>query len=216
MGLYPEPLPWLSKRTALREAAAAIVASASVARADIAALDFADGRAWWLPPGRRDRRWLIAQRQSAVGFDGPQDSVARALTFLERRRRQLPSGSFVFVLSDLLTPPPPAHWRRAVSYGWDMVAVVIQDPVWERSFPAVGGVAVPVSDPRSGAVALIRVSRRQAGRLRDTNERRHAGLRAQLAALGVDVVAIASSDARDIDSAFIQWSQERSRGQRAR
>ena len=45
MGLYPAPLPWLAKRAALREAVAAIVASAAAARADIGALDFADGRA---------------------------------------------------------------------------------------------------------------------------------------------------------------------------
>ena len=54
--------PWLAKRAALREAAAAIVASAAAARADLAALDFAGGEAWWLPPGRRDRPWLVAER----------------------------------------------------------------------------------------------------------------------------------------------------------
>ena len=45
MGLYPPSLPWLSKRDALREAVAAIVASAAAARADIGAVDFAGGRA---------------------------------------------------------------------------------------------------------------------------------------------------------------------------
>jgi len=39
MGLYPVPLPWLSKRDALREAVASIAASAAAARADLASLD---------------------------------------------------------------------------------------------------------------------------------------------------------------------------------
>src|SRR4051812_41346285 len=61
MGLYPVPLPWLSKRTALREAAASVVASAVVARADLATLDFAGGEPSWLPPARRGRPLAIAE-----------------------------------------------------------------------------------------------------------------------------------------------------------
>src|SRR3954469_18280353 len=40
MQLYPAPFPWLAKHDALREAAASIAASATAARADLAALDF--------------------------------------------------------------------------------------------------------------------------------------------------------------------------------
>ena len=36
--------------------------------------------------------------------------------------------------------------------GWDVVPVVVQDPVWERSFPDVGGVTLPLADP-DGCVA---------------------------------------------------------------
>ena len=41
-------------------------------------------------------------------------------------------------------------WLDTSGHGWDLVPVVIQDPVWERSWPETGGVAVPVADPRSG------------------------------------------------------------------
>ena len=106
MALYPEPLPWLAKRDALREAVIAIATSAAAAQADLAALDFGAGEPWWLPPGRRDRRWLIAEREgSETPFAAPADTLERALAFLDRRRAQLPTGSFVFVLSDFLAPP---------------------------------------------------------------------------------------------------------------
>jgi uncharacterized protein (DUF58 family) len=212
MGLYPAPLPWLAKRDALREATAAIVASAAAARAETAALDFAGGDAWWLPPGRRDRPWLVAGRNGdATPFDAPEDTVERALAFLGDHRTDLPAGSFVFVLSDLLAPPSPEAWLDAIGNGWDLVPVVIQDPVWERSFPAVGGVAVPVADPRSGAQALVRVSKREAARLRDENEERHARLLAELDSLGLRPVAIGTSDPFEIDRAFLEWAEERRR-----
>jgi uncharacterized protein (DUF58 family) len=211
MGLYPPPLPWLAKRDALRESVAAIVASAAAARADIAALDFAGGEAWWLPPGRRDRPWVVADRSDATPFDAPEDTVERSLAFLGNHRTDLPGGSFVFVLSDLLVPVAPEAWLDALGNGWDVVPVVIQDPVWEQSFPSVGGVAVPVADPRSGARLLVRLSRRDAARRREANEQRHTRLLAELDSLGLRPVAIGTSDPFEIDRAFLEWAEERRR-----
>jgi uncharacterized protein (DUF58 family) len=217
MALYPEPLPWLAKRDALREAAAAIAGSAAAAQADVGALDFGAGEAWWLPPGRRDRRWLIAEREGGdTPFDAPEDTLERSLAFLDLRRAHLPSGSFIFVLSDFLEPPSPDALRRAVGHGWDVVPVVIQDPVWEQSFPQVAGVALPVADPRRGVVELVRMTRRQADARREANARRQARLLEQFTAFGLRPVAIGTSNPRDIDTLFIEWSRERSGIQRAR
>jgi hypothetical protein len=191
---------------------ASIVASAAAARADIAALDYAGGEAWWLPPGRRDRPWLVAERHGGeTPFDAPEDTIELALAFLGRRRTDLPGGSFVFVLSDLLAPVAPEAWLDAIGNGWDLVPVVIQDPVWERSFPAVGGVAVPIADPRTGARSLVRLSRREAARRRAENEQRHARLLAELDSLGLRPVAIGTSDPFEIDRAFLEWAEERRR-----
>ncbi|HEY5057566.1 MAG TPA: DUF58 domain-containing protein [Gaiellaceae bacterium] len=212
MGLYPHPLPWLTKREALREAVASIVASAAVARADIAALDFAGGDAWWLPPGRRDRPWQVVEREGgATPFDAPDDSLARALAFLGTHRTDLPAGSFVFLLSDFLVPPPLEAWVRATGHGWDVVPVVIQDPVWESSFPPVGGVAIPVADPRRAGVSLVRLSRRAATRRREQNELRHTRLLAELDSFGLRSVAIGTSDPLEVDLAFVEWAEERRR-----
>jgi uncharacterized protein (DUF58 family) len=217
MQLYREPLPWLSKRDALREAVAAIAASAAAARADVAALDFGEGEPFWLPPARGDRQWQIAERQNGqTPFDAPDDNLERAFAFLGRHRASLPPATFVFVLSDFLAPPAPEAWQDAVAHGWDVVPVVIQDPVWEQSFPAIGGVAVPVSDPRGGEVALVRLSRRQAQRRRAENMQRHRALLDELASFGLEVVEIIDSDPAAVDGAFIAWAEERRRQRWAR
>jgi hypothetical protein len=75
----------------------------------------------------------------------------------------MPGGTFLFVLSDFLASPPADTWLDAIGHGWDVVPVVIQDPVWERSWRDVGGVAVPVVDPRGGGVEFVRMSRREVG-----------------------------------------------------
>lgn len=217
MSLYAEPLPWLHKGDALREAVAAVTASAAAARADIGALDFGDGEPWWLPPGRRDRRFAIEERQGGdTPFSAPPDSLERSLEFLAAHRRELPPGSFVFVLSDFLAPPPPQAWLRAVGCGWELVPVVIQDPVWEQSFPAAGGVGLPIADPHSGAVALVRLSRRQASSRGEANERRLARLVADFEALGLAPIVLGTSEPDRIDAAFIAWAEQRGSGRWAR
>jgi uncharacterized protein (DUF58 family) len=210
MSLYPAPLPWLQKHAAMREAADAIAASAAAARADTAALDVGDGEAWWIPPGRRDRRWLIAERSGGDNpFAAPADALERSFEFLAAHRRELPSGSFVFVLSDFLDPPPAETWLRAIRHGWDLVPVVIQDPLWEQSFPAVGGIGVPIAEPRTGDVALVRMSRRQAAGRRAANQQRLAGLLVDFAALGLQPVLLGTSDPDGVDAAFLGWAEGR-------
>lgn len=213
MGIYPTSLPFLEKPRALVEAALSIVASATAARSDVAALDLADGgEPFWLPPGRRDRTWLVGDRFGAAPFTAPDDNVERALTFLGGMRGDLPPGTFVFVLSDFIVAPPATSWVEAVAHGWDVVPVVIQDPVWEQSFPAVGGISLPVSDPRTGRVALVRLTRRQAEARRVANEARLRSLLRELVSLGLDPLVIGTSDSHDVDRALVGWAELRRRG----
>jgi uncharacterized protein (DUF58 family) len=216
LGLYPAPLPWLAKGEAQRQAAIAIASSAAAARADVAALDFGEGDAWWLSPGRRERPWLVAERASAAPFRAPEDSLARSLAFLAQRRTDVPGGTFLFVLSDFLAPPPLDAWVDAAAHGWDVVPVVIQDPVWERSWPDVAGVAVPVADPHGGRPMLVRLGRRETERLRRSHEERYAALVAELESVGFRPVELGSADPHEIDDAFLGWAEERRRGRWAR
>jgi uncharacterized protein (DUF58 family) len=221
MGIYDERFPWLSKRRALAEAVTAIAVSATSARCDLAAIDFAsatarDGEPYWLAPGRRDRLGLVLDRQETAPFDAPGDNIVRSLDFLGRRRSDLPPGSFVFVLSDFLTPVPVETWLDARSHGWDVVPVVVQDPTWEHSFPDVASVLVPFVDPASGRPAPVRMSHREVAEIRAANERRHDELVDLFASLGFDVVSVESSEPADVDRAFVEWAEARRRTRWAR
>jgi uncharacterized protein (DUF58 family) len=209
MGIYDPALPWLSKPRAVAEVAAALVTSAVAARADVASLDYADGEPYWLPPGRRDVPWLAQERVANAGFAASDDNVEQALVFLGRLRSDLPTGSFVFVVSDFLAPPRADTWLDASAHGWDVVPVVVQDPVWEQSFPDVGSVALPVADPRDGRTRLVRLSRTEATRRRHGNEERLQHLLTELTSLDLEPVLIGTSDPYDIDRAFVEWAELR-------
>jgi hypothetical protein len=209
MGLYASPFPWLDKAAALAEAVSAIVTSALFAHSDVASVDFAGGGAYWLPPGRREQPWLISERQRGAPFDAPEDSLEQGLAHLARRRASLPRGSFVFVVSDFLAPPPAAAWLGALANDWDLVPVVIQDPEWERSFPATGSVAVPLADPRGGRPALVRLTRKEASERRAANEARFVRLVGELRSLDLEPVVLDTSDPLGVDRAFLEWAEAR-------
>jgi uncharacterized protein (DUF58 family) len=209
MGIYDASLPWLSKPRAVTEVTAALVTSALAARADLASLDYGDGVAYWLPPGRRDVPWLVRERLESAAYDAPEDNLVEACEFLGRLHSDLRSGTFVFVVSDFLAPPPHDTWLDAAARGWDAVPVIVQDPVWEQSFPDVGSVALPIRDPRSGRIELVRLSRREARTLRTRNEARLARLRDELVSLDLEPIVIGTSDPFDVDRAFVEWAELR-------
>jgi uncharacterized protein (DUF58 family) len=213
MGIYPTSLPFLEKPRALVEAALSIVASATAARSDVAALDLANGgEPFWLPPGRRDRTWLVGDRFGAAPFTAPDDNVERALTFLGGMRGDLPPGTFVFVLSDFIVAPPATSWVEAVAHGWDVVPVVIQDPVWEQSFPDVAGIAVPFIEPGGRRRVSVRLTAREVAARRDANEQRLRALVSGFEAVDLDPVLVSTTDRTGILAAFLEWSD----GRRAR
>jgi uncharacterized protein (DUF58 family) len=218
MAIFPASLPWLQKPRALAEATAAIIESAAAARSDVASLDLAGAAGpYWLPPGRGASAWRALERQAGpTAFDAPEDNLEQALAFLAGLRSDLPAGSFVFVLSDFLVSPPAAVWMGALARGWDIVPIVIQDPVWEQSFPPVGGVALPIEDPVSGRIRLVRFSARQAALRRERNEQQLRRLLAEFASFGLEAVLLGTSEPDEIDRAFIAWAESRRRSRWAR
>jgi uncharacterized protein (DUF58 family) len=190
-GLAAPGPPWLDKPAALAEAAAAIATSVEAAHGSVGFLD-----------GTRLR---AAPRPAARASGG----LERSLGYLRRARLDAPAGTFVFVCSDFLPAPDAALWRLALAQGWDVVPVVAQDPVWERSFPAVGPLLLPIADPADGRVRGIRVSRRRAAELRRENERRFERLLSGFAALRLDPVVLASAEPREVDAAFGAWAAAR-------
>jgi uncharacterized protein (DUF58 family) len=208
MALCPETLPWLRKPAAMQIAAELIVASARRSRAAIGSLDYADRDPEWRPPST-SRRWHAAAPEADLRFSAPEDNLELALHHLCLLRGALPRGSFVFVLSDFLSCPPDEAWLAAVERRWEIVPVVIQDPVWEASFPDVGGLLVPYVDVASGRLARVRLSRREVAVRRAHNERRLHERLEFFRALGIDPVVIDAAEPDAILAAFLAWADAR-------
>ena len=210
MALYPPPLPWLSKPAAAAAVADAVAVSALAARGEVGYLDLAGGGTpFWLPPRSRGPRADIGARLDDAPFDAPPDALEQGLAHLARLRSDLPSGSFVFVVSDFIAPIAVETWLRARSLRWDIVPVVVQDPTWEQSFPDLPGVLVPFADAGSGTVSVVRVARRDARELRHTHEARLARRLSELRSLGLDPVVVGTREPLEIDHAFLVWAEQR-------
>lgn len=210
MALFHPSLPWLDKPAAVREAGRLILASGVATNALIGYAEGGepDPR---VVPSRRDRGHVrtIEQHLGSARADGPPDSLDRALSLLARSAASVPPGTFVFVLSDFLPLPDASRLHDALAAGWDIVPVVVQDPVWERSFPDVAGVTLPMADPGDGRTVPIRLSRREAAARRSLNEQRAERLVATFRGLGLDPVLVTTSDRTVVHAAFLEWAEER-------
>jgi uncharacterized protein (DUF58 family) len=210
MGLYPPELPWLHKPDAVATAGRMIVDSAVAAQGLAGYLDLAAAQApRWLPP----RKQLNAQRirdheLTRKGWTAPEDNLALGFRHFVHARSDLPRGTFVFVLSDFLAPPPLGVWRMSAGLGWDVVPVIVQDPCWEQSFPDAGGVVLPLASP-DGTPRPVRLTGSEAAERRQANENRLAELLAAFGRLDVDPVLLSSHEPVEILAAFLRWHGRR-------
>jgi uncharacterized protein (DUF58 family) len=205
MSLYPKGMPWLVKPQAIRVAARLVVASTIALRGYPGYLDFAESTPRWAPPrSTREPYGLDDERP----FTAPHDVLEQALTYLGVHRRALPRGSFIFVLSDFLEPPDERFWIDVLTRSWDVVPVVIQDPVWEQSFPDVAGVVVPFVDER-GRVVRARLSADEVAERREMNETRLRGLIDGFQRLGIQHVLVSESEPTSVLTSFLEWSLRR-------
>jgi uncharacterized protein (DUF58 family) len=213
MSVFSDGWPWLHKPDAVRHAGELIGNSAVAARGLLGYLDEAEGDIFWRPP-RSERE--LGQLDLDRPFRAPQETLARGLAHLAQHRRDLPAGSFVFVLSDFLVQPSRDEWMRALERQWEIVPVVIQDPIWEQSFPDVSGAAVRFLDAETGRPTLAALSEQETEERREANERRRRELLSNLRALDMDPVLISAHDVRDVFYAFLSWADQRlfTRGRR--
>lgn len=209
MGVFPDGWPWLSKPAAVRATVELVVESALAAHGLFGYLDLAEQEPFWRPPRSQADLWEVEERLGSAGFAAPPDNVALALAQLARRRRDLPAGSFVFVVSDFLEPPSRDVWTRIQARRWDVVPVVVQDPVWEQDFPAIAGISTPVLDPARNALVAVRLSADEVAARREANRRRLRGLLDDFEALAISPVLVSSADREEILRAFLDWSERR-------
>jgi uncharacterized protein (DUF58 family) len=208
MALYPAELPWLHKPEAVRAVVDILVASAVNQRSLVGYLDHTT----WQPPRAQASVWSQGVEERidehlADGFDAPDDALDRALEDLALRRPSLPIGSFVFVVSDFLQPVPHERWSRAVTRGWDVIPVIVQDPVWEQSFPEIDGVLVTVTDAIGGHEGRVRLGPREVAERRASHEQRLTSIQDDFVRLGLDPILIGSTD--HVHERLLEWARAR-------
>jgi uncharacterized protein (DUF58 family) len=209
--LYGPASPWLDKAAAVEAAVRLIGASAVAARGELAYVDDSAAGTTWIEPGGADRPALIERRRTATAGPGSPESLERALAALLRHSSLFPPGSFLFVLSDFLSPVANRTWVRLRSLRWDVTPVVIQDPVWEQSFPPVGGVGLPFVDAVSHARLEVWLTPGEARERAAANDRRLRETLGHMRALGFDPVVLGTSDGEEIATAFKRWAARRHR-----
>jgi uncharacterized protein (DUF58 family) len=221
MALYPADLPWLQKPAALRAVSDILVASAFNQRSLVAYLDYAThlgessaGAPYWRPPHAHATVWSRGLQERVdtyltESFDAPSDNVALALDFLSTRRSAVPIGSFVFVLSDFAEETPSEAWTRTIAYGWDVVPVIVQDPVWEQSFPAIDGVLVTLADAPAGRSGRVRLSAAEVADRRHEHEERLKRIRTDFARIGLDAILVGSSEPAVVHGILLDWAHAR-------
>ena len=128
-----------------------------------------------------------------------------------RPPRRLGSGSIVFLVSDFLVFPEEEAWADAAARSWDLVPVVVQDTIWERSFPDIAGVTVPLAD-LDGRVRPVRLNAAEAAARREANELRFAGIVGRLEDLGLEAIVLDTESPEAIYDAFLHWADGRRNG----
>ncbi len=210
MAHFSEPLPWLDKPRAMRHVVELVLASAGAAGGYVGYLDHADGDAHWRQP-KGDRKLLEIRDQRLLSseFASPSDWLERSIAHLAEHRRAASPGTFVFVLSDFVPPPDRELWLVAAEYRWEIVPVVIQDPIWERSFPDVSGIVVQLRDAATGRDYPVRLGRHEVDDRRRRNEERFDAILQGFREIDVDPVVISSSDPASVLAEFLAWSDLR-------
>ena len=206
MSIFPEGWPWLQKPVAVQSAVRLVSDSAIAARGLLGYLDEGEGEPFWHPPRSQH---LLGDADLVRPFEAPADTLTRGLRHLVAQRRDLPAGTFVFVISDFLEQPTRDEWLLALERRFEIVPVIVQDPIWEQSFPDVSGAAVPFADAATGHVSLAALREHEAMERREANEARFDELVRDFHALAMDPVIVSSHEHRDVVLSFLSWADQR-------
>lgn len=201
MSTAPAPgTPFLSKPETLARVAALVADSALAARSQFAFFEFRGDTPFFSQPGARGARALLEQWTHAQG-QGGERSADELVQALAPERARLPRGTLVFVLSDFALSPSESVWPLVLDAGWEVVPVVIQDPVWEQSFPleAAGLVLEQPDGP-------VRIGAADAARLKCEHERRIGEIAAWSAAHGFAAVVPRSYEPAALVDALTVWA----------
>jgi hypothetical protein len=96
-----------------------------------------------------------------------------------------------------------------VDAGWELVPVVVQDPLWEQSYPeAAGEVALPVHD-EAGRFRLLRQSRAEVSERRRAHEARLRRLEELFTGYGFPPIVLSETGTESLTEALMSWNVRR-------
>jgi Protein of unknown function DUF58 len=205
MALYPREYPWLHKPDAVRQIAQVVALSAGHYHCPLAFLD-ADN---WRAPSTAIDSDEVMRLLDETGYERSEESVDVLFGRLGAIGHMLPGGSFVFCCSDFLEVPSERSLAMIVDAEWELVPVVVQDPLWEQSYPeAAGGVALPVCDT-AGRFRLLRESRTEVSERRRSHEARLRRLEELFTGYGFPPIVISETGPVALAEALTSWNLRR-------
>lgn len=220
MEQYPSDFPWLKKPEALVTAGQMIVSSAKRVGAMVGYLDFADWakdqKPFWRPANRETEALKIMYKYLPhEHFTAPESTLSHALEFLLSIPHTLPQDSFVFLLSDFLAMPPEALLEM-VTERWDVTPVIMQDPIWEASFPVWEDGVIPDLSflPFDSSFGDIPMTARGAKKMREQNEARFIATCKIFERLGAFPVVVKENSTDAILRAFLAHVEKRTAARR--
>jgi len=205
MALYPREYPWLHKPDAVRQIAEVVALSKSHYHCPFAFLD-ADN---WRPPSTSTESDELRRLLDEGGYDSSEETMDSLFGRLRAVEHMLPGGSFVFCCSDFLEVPSERTLAMVVDAEWELVPVVVQDPLWEQSYPeAAGEVALPVLDG-AGRFRLLRQSRAEVSERRKAHKARLRRLEELFTVYGFPPIVISAVGPAALAEALRSWNVRR-------
>lgn len=205
MALYPREYPWLHKPDAVRQIAEVVALSAGHYHCPVAFLD----PDTWRPPSTSNESEELTLLLDEGDYDRSEETIDSLFGRLHSVEHMLPGGSFVFCCSDFLEVPTQRTLAMIVDAQWELVPVVVQDPLWEQSYPeAAGEVALPVHD-RAGRFRLLRQSRADVRERRRAHEARLRRLEELFTGYGFPPIVISKAGTDALADALLSWNVRR-------
>lgn len=213
MSWYPSP--WLSKPQVIVAAGCMIIDSIKRHHGLIGYLDYANwtenSKPFWRSPNQETESDRVRNRNLLYKkFAAPENNMSLAIEWLFALKAHIPPESFIFLLSDFLVMPDYSLLEVAAER-WDLVPIVIQDPVLEASFPVWRG-KIPVWLPEvlpNGQRKASYLSALDAQAIRIEHQNRLRAIMKVFDYIKVHPITLFSADPEQVYDAFLGWSMLR-------
>ncbi len=202
------------KHEIMKVASGAIINGAVAKNLSIGYLDSAKGKRHYRNASEGSGaagKWIARIRRSTTNanFRAVEQNIVEHLETLDSLRNDLPQGSLVFVFSDFFVLPPE-NLMREILGRYDVQPVIVQHPVWERSFPVFRG-TLSFEDAVSGEQVEAFFTKAASAQLRAKHEARYESVIRFFSDVGVEPVTLLTADWDDCRNVFSAWAESRAK-----